>query len=70
MATTGLPKKPLGIALLATGAGLALWGFQKSEGLQSQVSSAFTGSHTDNVMMLYIGAAVCCAIGAFLTFKK
>ena len=70
MATTGLPKKPLGIALLATGAGLAFWGFQKSEGLQFQVSSVLTGSQTDNVMMLYIGAAVCCALGAYLLFKK
>ena len=70
MATTGLPKKPLGIALLATGAGLAFWGFQKSEGLQSRVSSVLTGSQTDNVMMLYIGAAVCGALGAYLLFKK
>ena len=70
MAGKGSPKNMLGIALLAAGAGLAFWGFQKSEGLQSQLSSAFTGSHTDNVMLLYIGAAVCFAIGAFLTFKK
>ena len=70
MATTGLPKKPLGIALLATGAGLAFWGFQKSEGLQSRVSSVLTGSQTDNVMMLYIVAAVCGALGAYLLFKK
>jgi hypothetical protein len=70
MATTGLPKKPLGIALLATGVGLAFWGFQKSEGMQSQVSSVLTGSHTDNVMMLYIGAAVCAVLGIFLLFKN
>jgi hypothetical protein len=70
MARSGPPKNLLGIALLAAGAGLAYWAFQKSEGLQSQVSSAITGSHTDNVMMLYIGAAACFAIGAFLTIKK
>ena len=70
MAKSASPKKLIGIALLAAGAGLAFWGFQKSEGFQSQLSSAFTGSHTDNVMMLYIGAAVCLAIGAFLLIKK
>jgi hypothetical protein len=70
MAKSASPKKLLAIALLAAGAGLAFWGFQKSEGFQSQVSSAFTGSHTDNVMMLYVGAAVCLAIGAFLLIKK
>ena len=70
MATAGLPKKPLGIALLAASAGLTFWGLQKSEGLQSQVSSVFTGSPTDNVMMLYIGAAACCALGVFLLIKK
>ena len=70
MAKSTSPKKLLGIAMLATGAGLAFWGLQKSEGLQSRLSSAFTGSHTDNVMMLYIAAAVCLAIGAFLLIKK
>ncbi|MCG6891521.1 MAG: DUF3185 family protein [Gammaproteobacteria bacterium] len=66
MARSGSSKKLFGIALLAAGAGLAIWGLQKSEGLQSQLSTAFTGSPTDNVMVLYIGAVVCIAIGAFL----
>jgi hypothetical protein len=70
MATSSLATKTLALALLAAGAGLAFWGFQKSEGLQSQVSSVLTGSHTDNVMMLYIGAAVCAVLGVFLLFKN
>ncbi len=70
MAKSASPKKMLGIAMLATGAGLAFWGFQKSEGLQSQFSSAFTGSPTDNVMMLYIGASVCAGVAAFLLIRK
>jgi TRAP-type C4-dicarboxylate transport system permease large subunit len=69
MARSGSSKKLLGIALLAAGAGLAIWGLQKSEGLQSQLSNAFTGSPADNVMVLYIGAVVCIAIGAFLIKK-
>jgi hypothetical protein len=70
MAKSASPKKPIGIAMLVAGAGLAIWGFQKSGGLQSQLSSAFTGSHTDNVMLLYIAAAVCLGLGAFLLIKK
>jgi hypothetical protein len=70
MASSGLATKTLALAFLAAAAGLAFWGFQKSEGLQSQVSSVLTGSHTDNVMMLYIGAAVCAVLGVFLLFKN
>jgi hypothetical protein len=70
MAKSASPKKPIGIALLVAGAGLAIWGFQKSAGFQSQLSSTFTGSHTDNVMLLYIAAAVCLGPGAFLLIKK
>ena len=70
MATSATAKKPLGIALLAAGAGLAFWGFQKSEGFESQLSSTLTGSHSDNVMMLYIAAGVCFAIGGSLLVKK
>ena len=58
------------IALIVAGAGLAIWGFQKSGGLESKITSALTGSHTDNVMMLYISGAVCIAIGVYLYFKK
>ncbi len=70
MASSGLATKTLALAFLAAGAGLAFWAFQKSEGLQSQVSSVLTGSPTDNVMMLYIGAAVCAVLGVFLLFKN
>ena len=70
MAKQAVPKKLIGIILLIAGAGLAIWAFQKSEGFQSQLSNAFTGSHSDNVMMLYIGSAICIAIGVFLTVKK
>jgi H+/gluconate symporter-like permease len=61
-----MPKKTAGIALIVIGAGLALWGTQKSEGLESQLSTAITGSHSDNVMILYIAAAVCAVVGAYL----
>ena len=70
MAQSSFLKKPAGIALIVIGAGLAFWGTQKSEGLESQLSSAITGSSSDNVMLLYIAGAACIAIGAYLFFKK
>jgi hypothetical protein len=70
MAKTALPNNLIGIIMLIVGGGLAYWGYQKSEGLQSQLSNAVTGAATDNVMLLYIGGAVCIAIGLFFTIKK
>ena len=63
-------NKMISIALMVVGAGLAFWGYQKSGGLDSKITSALTGSHTDNVMMLYISGAVCLAVGLYLYFKK
>ena len=63
-------KKTMSIALIAIGAGLTIWGYQKSGGLGSRLSSALTGSHSDNVMMLYISGAACLAIGIYLYIKK
>jgi hypothetical protein len=63
-------KKIVSIALMAVGAGLTLWGYQMSEGFGSQLTNALTGSHTDKVMMLYIGGAASFAVGLFLYLKK
>ena len=63
-------NKMISLALMVVGAGLAFWGYQKSGGLDSKITSALTGSHTDNVMMLYISGAVCLAVGLYLYFKK
>ena len=62
--------KTASIALSSIGAGLIFWGFQKSGGLESKLSSAITGSHSDNVMMLYISGAACLAVGIYLYIKK
>lgn len=58
------------IAFIVAGASLAFWGYQKSGGLESKITSAITGLHTDSVMMLYISGAVCLALGLYLYFKK
>ena len=62
--------KTTSIALMVVGAGLAFWGFQKSGGLESKLTSALTGSYSDNVMMLYIIGAVCLAVGVYLYLKN
>lgn len=63
-------NKAVSLALIIIGAGLAVWGYQKSGGFESKITSALTGSFSDNVMMLYIGAAVCLVIGVYLFLKK
>ena len=63
-------RKTISVAFMVTGASLAIWGYQKSRGLGSQLSNAFTGSHSDNVIMLYIGGAACLVVGIYLFLKK
>ena len=63
-------KQITSITLMAIGAGLALWGYQKSGGFESQLTNVLTGSHSDNVMMLYISGAACLAVGIYLYIKK
>jgi hypothetical protein len=63
-------KNIISIVLIAIGTGLVIWGYQKSESIGAKLSSALTGSYSDNVMMLYIGGAACIAVGVFLIFKK
>ena len=62
--------KTTSIVLTAIGAGLVVWGHQKSGGFESKLTSALTGSHSDNVMMLYISGAACIAVGIYLYIKK
>ena len=58
------------IALLIAGIGLAIWGYQISGSFGSQLNSAFNGSPTDKVMLLYIGGAVSFVIGLYLLVRK
>lgn len=59
-----------GIVLLVLGIGLALWGYQMSDSVQSAMSEIVTGSETDKVMGLYIGGGVSFAVGLFLLIKN
>ena len=61
--------KIIGLILLVVGVGLALWGYQLSDSVGSQITQAVTGSDTDKVMTLYITGAASFIVGLYL-FKN
>jgi hypothetical protein len=63
-------KKIIGLAFLVVGIGLAVWAYQMSGSIGSQIKEVFSGAPTDKVMMMYIGSAVSAVIGLFLLIKK
>jgi len=56
----------IGLALIVLGLGLAIWGYQLSGSVGSELTQAITGSDTDKVMTLYISGAVSFVVGIFL----
>ena len=70
MAKQSDTKKVIGFVLLGLGIGLAIWGFNQSGTFGNQLTEAVTGSQTDQVLYLYVGAAACILAGLFLAFKK
>lgn len=62
--------KLFGLVLIAIGAGLGFWGYQKSRGIGSQLTNALSGSYSDEVMFMLIGSSVCLIAGVYLLFKK
>lgn len=60
----------LGFILLAVGLVLLYFGYNASQSLESQVTSAFSGSMSDKAMTFYIAGAVTCAVGVFLGFLR
>lgn len=67
--SSGVTMKIIGLALVVLGIGLAIWGYQLSTSIGSEVTVALTGSETDKVMTYYIGGAVSFFVGLFL-FRK
>jgi len=63
-------KKQQGIALIAVGAGLVVWGLSMAGALSGKVSSFLTGSPGDKPMMLYIAGGVCIALGIYRFTQK
>jgi hypothetical protein len=68
--STNSMKKIMGLALLVIGTGLAIWAYQMSGSIGSQLKEVFSGAPTDKVMVTYIGSAVSGVIGLFLLIKK
>ena len=66
---SGTTMNIIGIALVVAGIGLAIWGYQLSGSVGSQISKAVTGSDTDKVMTFYIAGAVSFVVGIFLSIK-
>ncbi len=62
--------KIIGIVLAVLGIGLAVWGYQLSDSVGSQITRAVTGSDTDKVMTLYITGAVGFFVGLYMFAKK
>ena len=62
--------KIIGIALVVLGIGLAIWGYQLSSSVGSQITQAVTGSDTDKIMTFYITGAVSFVVGAYLFAKN
>ena len=67
---SGTIMKMIGIALVVLGIGLAIWGYQLSGSVGSQITQAVTGSDTDKVMTFYIAGAVSFIVGVYLYAKN
>jgi hypothetical protein len=67
---SGTTMKIIGIALVVVGIGLAIWGYQLSGSIGSQITQAVTGSDTEKVMTFYITAAVSFVVGVYLFAKN
>ena len=61
--------KIIGLVLMVVGIGFAIWGYQLSDSVGSEVTQAVTGSDTDRVMTYYIFGAVSFFVGMYL-FRK
>lgn len=68
--SSGRIMKIIGLILIVIGCGLAIWGYQLSGSVGSQITQAVTGSETDKVMTFYIAGAVSFVVGIYLFVKK
>lgn len=64
---SGTTMRIIGIGLVVIGLGLALWGYQLSDFIGSQIT---TGSDTEKIMTFYITGAVSFVVGTYLIMNK
>jgi hypothetical protein len=62
--------KIIGLVLAVIGIGFAVWGYQLSGSVGSQVTQAVTGADTDKVMTYYILGAVSFVVGIYFLRKN
>jgi hypothetical protein len=63
-------KKIIGLALLAGGIVLLVFGFQSKDSLESKASELFKGSPSDKTTWYLVGGAVCSVAGVGLILFK
>lgn len=61
-------NKAIGLALLAAGIALVIYGINSSNSFASNVSQTFTGHPTNNAMWFLIGGIAGIILGGTLTF--
>ncbi len=63
-------SKIISIALIVIGIGLIYLGHQMPDSVGSQLSQVFMGSHSDKVMIRYIGGAASLVVGLYIYMRK
>ncbi len=59
----------VGLAILALGIVLLIFGFNEAHSFSSNVSKVFTGNPTDRSMWLIVGGAIAVIVGLFTTVR-
>lgn len=63
-------NKGIGLALLAVGITLLIFGLNASESFGSEAKRFFTGTPTDKSMWLLLGGIAATTVGAVTTMRK
>jgi len=63
-------NKSIGVALLAVGIALIVFGISSAESFGSEAKNFFTGTPTDKSMWLLIGGIAATTVGAVTTLRK
>ncbi|MFU8877494.1 MAG: DUF3185 family protein [Wenzhouxiangellaceae bacterium] len=63
-------NKLIGLVLLVVGIILLYFGYQSSQGLDDQISEAFTGNFTDSTLWYYLLGGVASVAGLVFLVRK
>ncbi len=63
-------KKALGLALVAGGVALLIFGFQAKDSLKDKANELISGSPTDKTMWMIGGGVAMCVAGGVLALGK